>query len=262
MDQVGVKFSTLRHFERIGLLTPEKDHENNYRLYTPRDAFILNKFKRLRGMGFSSKEALVLLKGIPRDDVSYFNGENARDLLIKKEEELEREVLFAEKRLEALKELKEILLDPPAEHSFKILDIPGLYFLPASSGNTFGSSKYNQISKWVDLLPLTIYCRVLGWEGLEKAEEPDFGVALEESHISLLEPKWLKDSIFIPGGKALDFLSSNLGYPSISVDIIHKAEAFLESSPFRPAGVIYMTGLDLNLGKASLQRVRIPLVNK
>ncbi len=262
MDQVGVKFSTLRYFERIGLLNPEKDYENNYRLYTVRDAFIVNKFKRLRGIGFSAKEALTLLKGVPQDDHSQFRGEEAEELLSVREEELERESFFAVKRLEAIRELREILLSSPAELDFQIRDLPGLYFLPASSGNTFGSSKYNQISQWIDLLPLTIYCRLTAWDDIGREGEPDFGVALEETYIFLLKGKWMQDAVSVPGGKTLEFLSSNLGYPRISADIFHKAASYLDQTPYKPAGPVYFYGLDLNLGNASLQKVRISLVNK
>ena len=43
--------------------------------------------------------------------------------------------------------------------------------------------------------------------------EPDFGVALREEHIPLLNKKWLKDSVPVPGGPVLEFTARNLGYP-------------------------------------------------
>lgn len=47
-DMVGVPYSSLRYYERIGLLKPRKDENNNYREYTPYDAFLLNRFKTYR----------------------------------------------------------------------------------------------------------------------------------------------------------------------------------------------------------------------
>ena len=90
---------------------------------------IVNKFKRMRGICFSAKEALALQKGVPQDDHSQFRGE---------EEELQRELSFAVKHLEAIRELCEMLLIPSARI-------------------TFGPSKYNQIFLWIDLLPLYLF---------------------------------------------------------------------------------------------------------
>ena len=60
-DMVGVLYSSLRYYERIGLIKPKQNTSNHYRSYTINDAFLLNRFKNYRAIGFEVKEALEII---------------------------------------------------------------------------------------------------------------------------------------------------------------------------------------------------------
>ena len=54
--EVGIRKSNIRYYEEKGLLRPERDRENQYRLYTERDVQLLKKIKFLRTLGLSVRE--------------------------------------------------------------------------------------------------------------------------------------------------------------------------------------------------------------
>ncbi len=251
MDMVGVKFSTLRHYERIGLLDPRKDSSNNFRLYTPRDAFRLNKFRKLRAIGFSSKEALGLMENPDQ--------ENLDEKLSHHEEVLETELTMAQARLGKLKEMRQHL-SGTREGKFHFDHMKDTWFLPSSDGYSFGISKYEIVSRWVELLPLTVYCQRLQFEDLHLNKETDFGMTLEDRHSKLLKDKWKKTAQLIPGGPCLLYYSRNLGYPEISVDMINKANEYIKSEGYRVRDIILLEGIDLNYGNEACHKVTIPVV--
>lgn len=53
---VGV--DSVRYYEKVGLLHPIRDKENNYRLYTIDDVRIMNTIRELLDLGFSTEEIL------------------------------------------------------------------------------------------------------------------------------------------------------------------------------------------------------------
>ncbi|HXK53324.1 MAG TPA: Cu(I)-responsive transcriptional regulator [Hyphomicrobiales bacterium] len=59
--QSGLPAKTIRYYEEIGLLLPERKH-NGYRSYDSRDIHRLRFLQRARGLGFSIKECRDLLE--------------------------------------------------------------------------------------------------------------------------------------------------------------------------------------------------------
>ncbi|MEO1166864.1 MAG: MerR family transcriptional regulator, partial [Chloroflexota bacterium] len=55
-DITGLPISTLRYYERIGLLDPVERAENGHRLYSDRDILRVEFLKRVRATGMSIKE--------------------------------------------------------------------------------------------------------------------------------------------------------------------------------------------------------------
>lgn len=51
--QVGIKKTNIRYYEEAGLVTPDRDRENNYRSYSAEDVKLLKKIKFLRSIGVS-----------------------------------------------------------------------------------------------------------------------------------------------------------------------------------------------------------------
>lgn len=58
-----IKKANIRYYEEEGLLTPERNRQNNYREYTPGDVEALKRIKILRVLGVSIGEIRELQKG-------------------------------------------------------------------------------------------------------------------------------------------------------------------------------------------------------
>lgn len=63
--QGGVSVQTLRHYDKLGLLTPERTTDAGYRLYSARDCLRLELIRTLRGVGFDLGTIGQLLKDKP-----------------------------------------------------------------------------------------------------------------------------------------------------------------------------------------------------
>lgn len=59
-DQSGVTRKTIRYYEEIGLILPDR-HDNGYRDYDDADIHKLKFLKRSRGLGFSIEECRTLM---------------------------------------------------------------------------------------------------------------------------------------------------------------------------------------------------------
>jgi DNA-binding transcriptional MerR regulator len=82
-ERVGLSLRTVRYYEEMGLLEPEKRTEGGFRLYTDAHVERLALIKRMKPLGFSVQEMCQLLDArdtaaSPADDAA---GEDARQLL-------------------------------------------------------------------------------------------------------------------------------------------------------------------------------------
>lgn len=237
-DIVGVPYSSLRYFERIGLLKPTQDEKNNYRSYTPEDAFKVNTFKYYRSLGFDAKEVLAIM-----EQNTY---ENIEKKLNEQEEKLIHELFLIKEQLEAITHLKQNFDFVELDHSYEIVTREDMYFYSASSKNEFTASKYSVFSKWVELLPLTFYCKRIhhsDWEqGRIKDGQMDFGIGIRSSNAYLLPDGTFDDVTFIKGGLCAVFYSVDLIYPDNDLQYITWIENKLHEDGYRISGDICMEG--------------------
>ena len=61
--RVGVSVQTLRHYDKLGLLTPSQQSAAGYRLYSPQDCERLQLIRVLRELGFALDVIGKLLDG-------------------------------------------------------------------------------------------------------------------------------------------------------------------------------------------------------
>ncbi len=59
----GISTRTLRHYDQIGLLIPEKRTDANYRIYTSKDVDTLQQILLYKELGFELKEIKTILSG-------------------------------------------------------------------------------------------------------------------------------------------------------------------------------------------------------
>jgi DNA-binding transcriptional MerR regulator len=68
--KVGVRTSTLRYYEQVGLLTPDSRSPAGYRLYSPKAEQILHLIRRAQRLGFSLSDLRTVLDGWQAGDLS------------------------------------------------------------------------------------------------------------------------------------------------------------------------------------------------
>ena len=66
---LGVTPSTLRYYEKMGMIAPEKDENTNYRYYSTRDIVWLLIIKFWQASGLSIEEAVKVARKMDMDDV-------------------------------------------------------------------------------------------------------------------------------------------------------------------------------------------------
>lgn len=64
---VGATPKALRHYEKIGLLNPERE-ENGYRLYGPADILRLERIRQLQSLGLSLERIQQILDEVENED--------------------------------------------------------------------------------------------------------------------------------------------------------------------------------------------------
>ena len=78
-DRVGLSLRTVRYYEEMGLIEPEKRTEGGFRLYTEAHVDRLGMIKRMKPLGFTVQEMRELLDA--RDGVRAHGDERARERL-------------------------------------------------------------------------------------------------------------------------------------------------------------------------------------
>lgn len=97
-EQFGVTTKTLRHYEKIGLIDPQRS-DNGYRLYSADDVERLRRIRQLQAFGLSLRQ----IKAIFADDSDSLWQESMQTLL----EEVELQIDLLEQRRELIARLLE-----------------------------------------------------------------------------------------------------------------------------------------------------------
>ncbi|QBD80918.1 MerR family transcriptional regulator [Ktedonosporobacter rubrisoli] len=95
---LGVTPKTIRHYEKIGLLSKPERTQAGYRLYNAHDLLRLEMIKRLQTLGLSLKQIKDVL-GEPRQ------AHSLRDVLLSLDQELDKQIKELEQRREKISAL-------------------------------------------------------------------------------------------------------------------------------------------------------------
>lgn len=236
-DMVGVNYSTLRHYERIGLLNPHQEEENGYRRYKPEDAFLVNVFKYYRSLGYDTKTALKLVKEPEKEYV--------REKLLERETELIKDAIQIRNQMKAVQNQLENISFIDQSISFRIGKRKDLWFLRVSSGYNFDLANYDEMAAWVEMLPLTKYCKHMKVSHFEAERENNvagFGMSIEDESVYLLTEESRRNAKFVPGGNCLYYYSTTLGSPMIEAKIYEEIRGYLQEYRLEIYGDIYIEG--------------------
>lgn len=133
-EQVGIKKTNIRYYEEAGLITPDRDRENNYRSYSTEDVELLKKIKFLRSIGVSVAD----IKRLRQEEItmSALMETYIRKFLKEKEEK--------EKAEEICRQIKK------SGMSFGTLELSGVHaedFWEAKGGDIMKTDRIREVSK-------------------------------------------------------------------------------------------------------------------
>lgn len=145
---LGISVETLRYFESIGLIEPERNSINNYRYY---DALDLNKivaYKFYRAMEFSMDKSLDIINNMSNEDL-IINTDDKMDIIKDKIEYYKNLYL----RMEELK-----ISFEQVEHMmgvYKIEDSPEIIYYYNQVNDEFETDEFQMETTklWLDELP-------------------------------------------------------------------------------------------------------------
>ncbi len=87
-DLVGITTKALRHYEKIGLLNPDRE-DNGYRLYRPADILRLERIRQLQSLGLSLGRIKQILDEMENEDLWLLVLEGLLDEIDEEIDELE-----------------------------------------------------------------------------------------------------------------------------------------------------------------------------
>ena len=105
--------STLRHWESTGILTPKKNHENNYREYTIEDFMNLSDIIFYKSLGLPLKQIQTMEQSTPEEH-SFLLHEKI-DELVQQQQELQHRMQKLRNHLNAIDTLNELKSHPFTE---------------------------------------------------------------------------------------------------------------------------------------------------
>ena len=61
----GLSTNAVKYYEKNGILAPQRNPENRYRIYSQEDMQLLGSAQQLRHFGFSVEEAAAMMRSVP-----------------------------------------------------------------------------------------------------------------------------------------------------------------------------------------------------
>ncbi len=172
---MGISPALLRHYESKGIIDPKRG-ENDYRFYDVDMIKKLSGIRRFRSMGFSLKDAEVLVKA-PEQEV-------ALQLHQERLTELGKELEWKQQMLKVLDFLY-TELGTAVENTEKcvIVQKPTMLWIKNRMTDELGHKDSMQLRAWLDCMPVVLISpRFSLADIVKKAETQQFGYVVEQEH--------------------------------------------------------------------------------
>ncbi len=174
-DIIGVSPESIRYYERLHLIKPEKNPISGYRYYSAWDINMLMKARSYRQQGFAINEVVEIMKD--------FNPAKTVEMLSEKEEKLTREVAEKLKLLMQVRTDQVLLRDAISDcNEIKFEYRPAMHFLQTQVGYDMVASHRDLFGRWIQdyaayVLPGGVY------HGPD-ANDVAYGLFVEDSKLS------------------------------------------------------------------------------
>lgn len=153
MNRLGITREMLRHYENEQLITPQRDQENGYRSYSPRDGFELLRIKDLQAHRLSIQDV--------RRSLTYQTLNMQRQQLLAIEQDLQEQIKNLSAQLTRIQRHRLFVEDSMAEkHQVTELNTYGIYKLMLLGEGVENEPGMREIAaEWLKNMPFT----EIGW---------------------------------------------------------------------------------------------------
>lgn len=194
---LGISGETLRFFEKRGLIHPERNHENNYRIYNSLDLNKIVAYKFYRAMEFSMDEAIDMV-----------NQSDSQDSLVKMEEQTKvilRKSDYYRQLSHRMAEWTKIMEGTKKDSDYRLEESPEIVFYCNQINKTFqiDTRKIKNTRSWLEHLPfvnLTVYIPV---HQKSVGSETRIGYSIPSSNLECFTPIANENISLIPPKKSL-----------------------------------------------------------
>lgn len=186
------------------------------------------------------------------------------------EQSIKKQMLILQHQLNTLKNIKNNMKYIENEEVYERVYLKDRLFLPASHGNQFSVSTYECFSKWVELLPITTYCKIINKEDAinsgnteEKLLPMHYGIAINEEDAHLLKPEERGKVKHLKGGPCLLFYSDQFNYGIKDKNPMEQVMIYMEENNLEIDGDIFLEGARVTVnqfGKGNM--VYVPIKEK
>lgn len=169
---IGISPALLRHYESKGIIDPKRE-ENDYRLYDNDMIKRLSGIRRFRSMGFSLKNAEILVKSPEQEELLKLHQERLTEL--KAELEWKQHIL---KALDFI--YTELSVAVENTQKIEITQMPAMLWINNHMEEHLGSKEILQLRAWLEGMPVV---QISPWftltDIMRKAETQCFGYVVE-----------------------------------------------------------------------------------
>jgi len=222
---IGISSELIRHYERIGILTPKRS-ENRYRTYTTRDVNILFGTRKLIGMGYSLETVEFLINSASLYDVSF-----SLQLL---EEKVKNEIRWKQLVLDVIKkQQEEFKMLYHADNKFTIKNSPAVYRIHCQNQTILSieEATTSNVNIWIEKMPVVRISPEFTIESIyNNLEEYNFGFIVEEylaEELNLINTPGIK---LIPSQLCLTTIINSADDDHIKPSMMQEAVKYMENN--------------------------------
>ena len=171
----GLTKNAIRHYEKLGLVNPIRDPENNYRYFDSTDIGVLCKLHSFRSSGFSLKEISDIFQEQSIESVRNTLREK-QTVLSSQIEELQSKIHNIHYMLDTLDQIDEQLFSCHVETH------PHLFWLPLIGQGEQNAAREKVECKWIEAMPFVRISHMLSFESDGRITRTD-GYCTDQSSI-------------------------------------------------------------------------------
>ncbi len=227
---MGISNELLRHYERLGLISPERD-ENGYRRYTAMDVDKLSGVRRYKNMQFPLEQVEKLMYGTDRNEMAA----QMHAALLR----VRREITWNSTLLEALEDVAEEW-EAPEENlaACEVTVSPEVLRIPSRQDEIFEQAEEPALLReWLERMPVVFISPLFTKEDiLSSIPRVQFGYGVRLPQFKALRLPHMRQEIYYPARKCITTVIFSAGSGRIHAGKLLHAVEYCNRCGFQIAG--------------------------